>query len=345
MKKFLSLMMALAMVLALLTGCGSNSTIAPAASGAAGGSASGGSQYTLKMHLSVGTTDPVYSAAQKFADEVSEKTNGNVTVELYASSSLGNTADCLEGLSMRACDIVFDSISNLSSMTELANIEAAPYMYNSMDHYRAVWEGDVGAKIMKDVGDSCGVTILASGLQGVRVMTTNKPVRSVADVKGLKLRVPTISIYMDTWDWLGASITPLAGSEIFTAIQQGTVDGQENPYASSASLSLYEVCKYVTETNHVYSTDGFIMDSNFFNSLPADYQDALRTAAQDAGKFCTDSVISNAAADKQKFVDAGCEILETDVSEWQAALDGFLQAKYPALVEYAQMIADADPAK
>ena len=87
------------------------------------------------------------------------------------------------------------------------------------------------------------------------------------------------------------------------------------------------------------------MDANFFNSLPADYQDALRTSAQDAGKFCTDAVISNAAADKQKFVDAGCEIIETDVSEWQAALDGFLAAKYPALVKYAQMIADADPAK
>jgi tripartite ATP-independent transporter DctP family solute receptor len=349
MKKFLSLTMAFAMVLTLLAGCGSNSNASvsssSSSSSSAGSSASNAEQYTLKMHLSVGTTDPVYSAAEKFAQEVSEKTDGNVTIELYASSSLGNTADCLEGLSMRACDIVFDSISNMSSMTELANIEAAPYMYNSMDHYRAVWEGDVGTTIMKDVGDACGMVILASGLQGVRVMTTNKPVRSVSDVKGLKLRVPTISIYMDTWDWLGASITPLAGSEIFTAIQQGTVDGQENPYASSASLSLYEVCKYVTETNHVYSTDGFIMDSNFFNSLPADYQDALRTSAEDAGKYCTDAVINNAEADKQKFVDAGCEIIETDVSEWQAALDGFLEAKYPSLVEYAQMIADADPAK
>ena len=106
MKKLASLMMALAMILTLLAGCGAGGgTSAASSSGSAassnGSAASGEEQYTLKMHLSVGTTDPVYSAAQKFADEVSEKTNGNVTIQLYASSSLGNTADCLEGLSMR----------------------------------------------------------------------------------------------------------------------------------------------------------------------------------------------------------------------------------------------------
>ena len=186
--------------------------------------------------------------------------------------------------------------------------------------------------------------VMGGGLQGVRVMTTTKPVRSVEDVKGFKLRVPTIPIYLDTWEWLGASTTPLGGSEIFTAIQQGTVDGQENPYASSASLSAQEVCTYVTETNHVYSVDVFIMDQNFFNSLPAAYQEAIKNAAAEASVYCTNAIEELSAEKKQIFVDAGCEIIEVDLAEWQAALDGFLEAKYPALVEYVDMIEAVDPA-
>ena len=157
------------------------------------------------MHMSVAATDPVYKSAEKFTEIVSEKTNGNVTFELYPSSSLGVTQDCLEGLGMRACDIVYDSMSNLSTWTELANIEALPYMYSDVDHFRNVWEGEVGETIRSDVGAAAGVKIMGSGLQGVRIVTSNKPVKSVDDVKGLKIRVPTIDVYLKTWNWLGAS--------------------------------------------------------------------------------------------------------------------------------------------
>ena len=339
-KKILSLIMAMTMMVGLLAGCGGSDT------GAASGDAadSGAEKYTLKMHLSVGTTDPVYAAGEEFARMVNEGTDGNVTVELYASSSLGNTADCLEGLGLRACDVVFDSMANMASMCELANVDAAPYMYSSTDHFRAVWEGEVGETIRSAISEETGMMVMGGGLQGVRVMTTTKPVRSVEDVKGFKLRVPTIPIYLDTWEWLGASTTPLGGSEIFTAIQQGTVDGQENPYASSASLSAQEVCTYVTETNHVYSVDVFIMDQNFFNSLPAAYQEAIKNAAAEASVYCTNAIEELSAEKKQIFVDAGCEIIEVDLAEWQAALDGFLEAKYPALVEYVDMIKAVDPA-
>ncbi|MPN40081.1 hypothetical protein SDC9_187616 [bioreactor metagenome] len=87
------------------------------------------------------------------------------------------------------------------------------------------------------------------------------------------------------------------------------------------------------------------MDKAFFESLPEDDQTAIRESADEAGKYCTDSIIAATEAKKQIFIDAGCEIIETDISEWQKALDGFLEAKYPDLVPYAEMIAQADPAK
>lgn len=345
-KKILSLTLALVMMASALTGCGGKTnTPAPSTDKDTSSAAPAAEKMTMKMHLSCGTTDYVYTAGEKFAELVNEKTGGNVTIELYPSSSLGTTADCIEGLALGACNIVFDSVGNLASHTELANIDAAPYMYSGYDHYRAVWEGEVGKTIREAVGADCGKTLLGYGLQGVRVMTTAKPVHTVDDVKGMKLRVPTISIYLDTWAWLGATPTPMAAADIFTAIQQGTVEGQENPYGASVGLSMYECCKYVTETNHVYSGCSFIFDTNYFNKLPAEYQTALEEAANEATSYLTTLAIEVAAEKKQVFVDAGCEIYETDISAWQSALDGFLAEKYPALVEYADMIAAADPAK
>lgn len=338
MKKTIALVMALVMTAALLVGCGGQ--------GNAGNSKFETSDtYTLKMHLSIAATDPVYASAEKFVELVEAKTDGKVTFELYPSSSLGVTSDCLEGLSMRACDVVYDSMSNLSTWNELANIEALPYMYSGVDHFKAVWEGEVGEKIRNDLGAATGLKIMGCGLQGIRVVTSNTPIKSLADVKGLKIRVPTIDVYLKTWDWLGASTTPLAGSEIFTALQQNTVQAQENAYPTCVGLSLQEVCDYVTETNHVYSMTTFIMDQRLFSSMPAEYQTAIEEAAVEAGKLCTQLIVDSAESSKQVFVDAGATVYEVDLQEWQDAMDGFVEQNYPNLLEYYNMILDADPAK
>ena len=338
MKKLLSLIMALSMIAALLVGCGTKNADVQQGDDAE-------QTYTLKVHLSAPQSDPMYKACEEFKRIIEEKTNGNVTLELYPSSSLGVTQDCLEGLSMRACDVVFESLSNLSTWTELANIEAVPYMYSGVEHFNAVWKGDVGKKIFDDVGAATGLKMMGSGLQGVRVVTSTVPVQSVEDVKGLKLRVPTIDVYLKTWQWLGAAATPLPGSEIFTSLQQKTVQGQENPYTNSASMSLQEVCSYVTETNHVYSMTTFIMDQKFFSSLPADYQAAIEEAAATAGDVCTELYLESAEKAKQVFVDAGATIYEVDLKEWQDAMDGFVEENYPNLTEYYNMILEADPTK
>ncbi len=330
-KKFFALLLSMAMCATLLAGCG--------------GSTSGDGQdtYTLKMHLSIGETDPVYESAVLFAQTVNEKSNGAIKVELYPSSSLGNTADCLEGLGLGICNIVYDSIANLASLTPLANIEAAPYMYSGVDHWRAVWEGELGESILQEMGDACGMTVLGAGLQGIRVVCSNDPLATPADAAGFKLRVPTIPIYLDTWEWLGATPTPLGGSEVFTAIQQGTVSGAENGLTNIASLSWDECCDYIIETNHVYNVDSFVMDKAFFESLPEEYQTIIRDAAMEAGKFCTDQVLK-ATEEVRAELEQTCEFIQTDVSAWQDALDGFLEEKYPDLVSYADQIRAADPA-
>ncbi|WP_312634705.1 TRAP transporter substrate-binding protein [Oscillibacter sp.] len=339
-KKILAALLCAAMSASLLAGCGSSS----GSGNGSGSAAADGQSYTMKMHLSLGETDPVYKSAEVFAKTVNEKTDGAITVELYPSSSLGNTADCLEGLSLGICNIVYESIGNLASMSSLANVEAAPYLYSGVDHWKAVWEGEIGQDILTKLGEDCGMTLMGAGLQGVRVMCSNKRIETPADVAGFKLRVPTIPIYLDTWQWLGATPTPLGGSEVFTAIQQGTVNGAENGLTNIASLSWDESCDYIIETNHVYNTVSFIMDKNYFASLPAEYQTIIQEASVEAGKYCTDLVMDATESVRPEVVAAGCEFINTDVSLWQQALDGFLEAKYPDLVPYADAIKAADPA-
>lgn len=338
-KKILAALLCAAMSASLLAGCGGNS----GSGNGSGSAAASGQSYTMKMHLSLGETDPVYKSAEVFAKTVNEKTGGAITVELYPSSSLGNTADCLEGLSLGICNIVYESIGNLASMSSLANVEAAPYLYSGVDHWKAVWEGEIGQDILTKLGEDCGMTLMGAGLQGVRVMCSNKRIETPADVAGFKLRVPTIPIYLDTWQWLGATPTPLGGSEVFTAIQQGTVNGAENGLTNIASLSWDESCDYIIETNHVYNTVSFIMDKNYFTSLPAEYQTIIQEASVEAGKYCTDLVMDATESVRPEVEAAGCEFINTDVSLWQQALDGFLEAKYPDLVPYADAIKAADP--
>ena len=336
-KRILAVLLCMAMSFALLAGCGGSN-----GDSSADGDSAEGQTYTMKMHLSIGETDPVYKSAEVFAQTVNEKSGGAITVELYPSSSLGNTADCLEGLSLGICNIVYESIGNLASLSSLSNIEAA--LYSGVDHWRAVWEGEIGQEIMAEMGEECGMVIMGAGLQGIRVMCSNKRIESPADAAGFKLRVPTIPIYLDTWEWLGATPTPLGGSEVFTAIQQSTVNGAENGLTNIASLSWDECCDYIIETNHVYNTDSFIMDKAYFESLPAEYQTIIEEAAVEAGKYCTDLVLEATDEVREEVEAAGCEFIETDVTAWQEALDGFLEEKYPDLVSYADAIKAADPA-
>ena len=130
---------------------------------------------------------------------------------------------------------------------------------------------------------------------------------------------------------------------MFTTIQQGTVNGAENGLTNIASLSWDECTKYIIETKHVYNTDSFIMDKTYFEALPEEYQTIIRDAAVEAGKRCTDLVLEANESIRPEVEAADCEFIETDVTLWQEALDGFLEEKYPDLVSYADQIKAADP--
>ena len=335
MKRMLSLALVALMAVAALTGCGGTKTDAPQAE-APSSSASTSPEYTLKLHTNLSTTDVTYQSYEFFKESVETKTNGRVIIELYPGSALGNTTDCLEGLELRICDIVVDGISNLAAYDDLANLDGVQYLYEDLDHYYAIFDSEAGQDYLKTLGDNTNKVLLGYLCTGARELTSTKPIASVDDLNGLKIRTPTVPIYSDAWAWMGASPTPIAAGDIFTSLQQGVIDAQENPYTTCVGFSVHEVCKYISETNHNFTTLSYMMDKNFYESMPEDIQVALAESAAEAGKMGTQLNFDVAEAKKQEMLDAGCQMVEIDPAEWRAAMDGFLDEKYPYLVEWVE---------
>ena len=176
--------------------------------------------------------------------------------------------------------------------------------------------------------------------RGAREVTSKKKFTTPDELKGLKIRVPSQQIYIDTWNVLGASPTPLALTETFTALQQNTVEAQENATIESYGFGFYDVCDYLIKTNHVYSTDVFTFNRDYFNKLPQDIQEALEKAAKEASDYRTQMSLDMETEYEQKFKDKGVEVVDIDTEPFKAKFDGFLDEYYPDYVDWANKVAE-----
>lgn len=337
MKRITSLVLALLMMTALLAGCGGSTNDGQSDDGAASGDEGG---YTANWIVAVNTSegDTLYEATQMFCDLVEEYSGGSVTCDLYGGTQLGSGQELLEGMSYGVANVYAESIGTLAPFSDYANIDAVPYLYSGYDHFINTWQSDLGEEMRTTIGEDAGFKILGGMYRGARITTAKKEMKTVDDFKGFKLRAPGIDVYVKTWEWLGASPTPLAITETYTAIQQGTVDGQENPISECWNYGFYEVCPYWIKTNHVYSQDCFFMDLNFFNELPADIQEIAAKAAQEASDWRNSQMVEREAEVEAKAVEAGVTIVDVDSQEFMDKFDGFVEEVYPDLVDWADQI-------
>ena len=329
MKKFIALMIVLCLA----------ATICPMAF------ADSSPEYVWKMALNSTTGDNCYDQGALFAQKINEISNGRVQVDLYGGAQLGSTAEIFEGMPYGVADIMVEGLGTLASFSSKANIDAMPYMYSGYDHFMAVWSSELGEEIKETIGQETGMKLMGGCYRGPRIVTATQKMEKWEDFSGFKLRAPNIDIYIKTWQWIGANPTPLAMNEVYTAIQQGTVNGQENPMADSLSYSFAEVCKYWIRTNHVYSASLFIMDSNYFNSLPEDIQGFVLEAVEYATNEIAKEQNNRDAAAAEKVLEAGCEIVDVDNADFAARFEGFAEQNYPDLADWVSRIRAMDPTK
>ena len=344
MKKAISMLLAVVMIFALCA-CGSSTsaTTSDSSTAATDTTSSTEPEYSWKLAMPFNEGSSTYDAAKVFADTLEEISGGKVHVDLYPGSQLGTSEEVEEGLAYGTCDVVFESIASLGNWSDLANLDAYPYLYSSLDHFLAVWQGELGDQIREEIGASNDFKLIGALYRGARIVTSTKELDCLADFKNFKIRTPTQAMYVKTWEALGAMSTPLPMSDVFTAIQQGTVDGQENPIAESYNYGFYDICPYVIKTNHVYSQCTFIFNKTKFDALPEEVQGWVEEAVKAAEDYKNTYTVTEEAEYYAKWEEAGATIIEVDVHEFMDALSSFCEDNFPQFTEYVAQIKALDP--
>ncbi|MCF0123526.1 MAG: TRAP transporter substrate-binding protein [Ruminiclostridium sp.] len=334
-KRILAVLMASVMAAGLLSACGSSDT-APADDGAAGSP-----EYVWKCALNSTEGDNAYDTAAAFKDKIEELTDGRVQVDLYGGAQLGSTTEVLEGMSVGVADIMCESVGTLAPFTPLANIDIMPYLYTGYDHFMDVWTGELGNEIKEAVGEAAGFKLVGATYRSPRIVTATKEMKTVEDFAGFKLRAPNLEGYIKVWQWMGAAPTPLAINETYTALQQGTVEGQENPMVDSLNYSFDEVCDYWIKTNHIYSCNLMIMDRAYFDSLPEDIQNAVVEAADYAGQVVSEAQQGREEVAEQELIDAGKTVIEVDNAAFAEHFKDYAATEFPDLADWVARIVAA----
>lgn len=241
--------------------------------------AANAADFVFKLGHIADPENPYAKGAEKFAQLVKEKTGGKVEVQVFPSSQLGNQRDLVEGTQFGTIDFTMTSTAVLGNFLPQAAVFDLPFIFRDVQHaYKAL--DTVGMEIAEKLQ---GMKLLAYYENGVRHMTNSKrPIRKPEDMKGLKIRVMEQPIYIEMIKALGGNPTPMAFGELFTALQQGVVDGQENPAAHIYTARFFEVQKYISLTAHTYSAEPMLVSLAAWNKLPKDLQEKVQTAANES---------------------------------------------------------------
>ena len=246
-----------------------------------GGSA--GAQTKLKWAHVYEVAEPYHTEALWAAEEIKKRTNGRYEIGVFPASQLGNENQINEGLGLGTVDIIYTGTSFAGSIHKPLAITGAPFMLRDFDHWKAYRDSKLFRDIAKGYEDKTKHKIIALTYYGERMVTANKEIKKPEDMKGMKLRVPPAPLYLMFAKSVGANATPIAFAEVYLALQQGTVDGQENPLPTIMAKKFYEVQTHIMLTGHITESLLTIVGSHVWAKLSRRRQEGVRGGA-DAGR-------------------------------------------------------------
>ncbi|MBQ1490863.1 MAG: TRAP transporter substrate-binding protein [Blautia sp.] len=273
-------------------------------------------EYHWTAAMTVADTSVNYMVVDRFAKLMNEKTGGKVTIDLYPSGQLGNTTEFTEAVIGGSIDFGTGMTTDLVDFIPQYGIFDMPNLFNNVSEMRSVLSGDFVA-YLNNYCNQGGLQMLGYSDAGFRQLTTNKVVHTLEDLKGQKIRVMTNKYHISYWNALGAAATPMQFTEVFMGLQQGTIDGEENPYMNIVGNNVQEVQKYIVETNHIGHVITFFMNNELYQSLPENLRNLVDACAHAATAYGNSMADESIAAYKRVCEDAGCEIifLEEEVLE------------------------------
>ncbi|MGO1164059.1 TRAP transporter substrate-binding protein [Brucella sp. C7-11G] len=217
-------------------------------------------------------------SAQRFADLVSEKTKGESKVTVLPGGALGDERANLQQVETGSIDFALTGDLVVSFMAQPYMLVSMPFIFDSPQHSLAVFNGEIGSDLNGYLNDNRSMQVLGWQYVGTRVLTSNRPVKSLADLKGLKTRMPAAQMWINAWQKAGIDVASVAFTELYLALQTGTVDAQENPPNFIRAQKFYEVQKYLMPTNHVPQMQAFFASASKMTEL----DDTTRKAVQEA---------------------------------------------------------------
>lgn len=270
MKKNIVLIMVALLLVISLAGCGSKKE----------------KEVTIKLGFSTNEEDPRAIAAKQFKEEVESKTEGSVKVEIYPSGQLGGDAALIEAMALDSgtVDVIITDASNFATYEPKMGISALPFQFDTFEKAWGFMDSDIQGEV-EALLNNHNMRVLAHYDNGFRCVTSSVPVESVDDMAGMLIRTPENPVIMATMKSLGANPQPLAFSELYMALQQGTYDAQENPVPVIYNNNLYEVQSNIAITNHIYSGMCFTITESVWNDLSENQQSVISTAAKSSADY------------------------------------------------------------
>ncbi|OYR12095.1 TRAP transporter substrate-binding protein [Brucella thiophenivorans] len=285
-------------------------------------------EVTLKLGHLANEENIWHKAALKFADEVKSRSEGRVAVEVYPNESLGKEIDVINGMQLGTADMTITGES-LQNWAPKAALLALPYGYKSLEHMDTVASGDIGKQIEAEIIEKAGIRPLTYFARGPRNLSANREITKPEDLKGFKVRVPNVPIFVAAWQALGANPTPMAFSEVFTSLQNGTIEGQENPLALFKSGGFYEVQKVINKTEHVRSWIYLTISDRSWGKLSEADQAALIEAAQATQSYERELFVADEKALVTDLEARGVEFIDVDQSAFAAKAKDAVLASVP----------------
>ena len=287
-KKFLAMLMVGATVFSL-TACGSSGSSSTAGSDNSGkqdAEAPKADAVVVQIAYENNPGEPTDLAANEWKRLIEEKSNGSMTVELFPSSQLGSKTDLVDQMQMGEGIIHIGDASFWADYgAPEMSIASAPYIYDNWDQYFKLLETDWWQSQVDLLAEN-GLRIVTSDWEyGTRELMTTKPVRTLDDLSGMIIRTPNNVMQMKTWEEMGAAPTAMALGDVYTATQQGTIDGMENPIATLYGQAYYEVAKYITMIDYIRMPVQWITSESWFRSLTEEQQQIICEAGDEAGLF------------------------------------------------------------
>ncbi|MYL49304.1 DctP family TRAP transporter solute-binding subunit [Halobacillus litoralis] len=311
MKKGLFWLVSL-LFLMVLTACGSDDA-----------SSDGGEEtYTLQAGHSLPEDHPYHLGFLEMAENVEERTDGRVKIEVFPNSEIGAERELTEGMTLGTVDLVVSSTAPVTNFVPELAVLDAPFIFKNRDEAVNVLEGEVGDTLFSKMKEE-GIIGLSWGENGYRHVTNSvRPIEKPADLEGLKIRTQENEIHLAAFEELGAQPTPMAWTEALTALQQGVVDAQENPAIVADQFKLYEANQeHMTLTGHVYSVAIYMMSQQTYDELPEDLRDIVMEEGQKVGAMEREMIVEMEKESLQTLKDEGMQIIEeVDTQPFQEAV-------------------------